>query len=215
VFHVSRWTGSGAALGNFEGLLLKQNGRRLLTRKRWCGAGHPSYMPIKTALLVLCSLLAFFGFSFAQNKTDLSLGWTFQASDQGTGFANLNGWYGTLTWEASQRVGVSFQHQDFWGGYLHSGVNQHVWLAGATVKLREGNPRVSPFVQPLAGGTRSSSSGTVQWEPTFQIAGGADIKLRGNLSLELIPAEYAYTHGNSGNLNSYEAAAGLQYSFGK
>jgi hypothetical protein len=147
---------------------------------------------------------------------DLSVGWSYNRADQGSGFANLNGWYGTLTWEATQRVGISFNHQSFWGEFHGSGVNQHVWLGGFTFKLRKGNPKVSPFIQPSGGVTRSSSSGSVEMQPTFQLEAGADITVKGNLSLELIPAEYVYSHSSSfGSLQSYEAAAGLQYSFGK
>src|SRR6195952_1488909 len=152
----------------------------------------------------------------AQSKPfDLSLGWTYGFTDEGNGFANLNGWYGAATWEFSQRVGASLEHQSFWGGFQGGGVNQHVWLGGVTIKLRSGNPKISPFLQPMGGATRSSSSGTVQQQPTFQFAGGADITLKANLSLELIPAEYTLSHGNGSTLNTYQAGAGLQYSFGK
>ena len=152
----------------------------------------------------------------AQSKPfDLSLGWTYGFTDEGNGFANLNGWYGAATWEFSQRVGASVEHESFWGGFQGSGANQHVWLGGVTVKLRKGNPKVSPFVQPMGGVTRSSSSGTVQQEPTFQLGTGADITLKGKLSLEVIPAEYTMTHGSGSVLNAYQAGAGLQYSFGK
>jgi len=146
---------------------------------------------------------------------DLSLGWTYGYSDQGNGFANLNGWYGTGTWEFSQRVGASIEHESFWGGFQGRGANQHVWLGGVTVKLRKGNPKVSPFVQPMGGATRSSSSGSIQQQPTFQLGAGADITLKGSLSLEVIPAEYTLTYGNGSTLNTYQAGAGLQYTFGK
>jgi hypothetical protein len=146
---------------------------------------------------------------------DLSLGWSYSYTDAGNGFANLNGWYGTGTWEFSQRVGASVEHESFWGEFQGSGANQHVWLGGVTVKLRPGNPKVSPFVQPMAGVTHSSSSGTVQQQPTFQLGAGADITLKGNLSFEIVPAEYTLTHGNGSTLNTYQAGAGLQYTFGK
>lgn len=152
----------------------------------------------------------------AQSKPlDLSLGWNYGYTDEGNGFAHLNGWYGTATWEFGQRVGASIEHESFWGAFQGSGTNQHVWLGGISVKLRNGNPRVSPMVQAMGGATRSSASGTVQEQPTFQLGAGADITLKGNLSLEVIPAEYTYTHGNGQSLNTYQAAAGLQYSFGK
>jgi hypothetical protein len=160
-------------------------------------------------------LASFTAVAAQSHPLDLSLGWNYAHADQGNGFANLNGWYGTLIYEATQRVGLTFEHESFWGQYRGSGVNQHAWLGGITVKLRQGNPKFSPFLQPLGGVTRASSSGSIQDQPTFQLAAGADITLKGNLALEVMPAEYTFTHGSSGGLNSYEAAAGLQYSFGK
>ena len=146
---------------------------------------------------------------------DVSLGWNYSYTDEGTGFASLNGWYGVVNWEATKRAGLALEHESLWGDFQHLGANQHVWLVGSTVKLREGNVKVSPFLQPMAGATRSKSTGTVLWEPTLQLGAGADITLKGNLSLELIPAEYTFTYGNGTAMNTYQAGAGFQYTFGK
>ncbi|MGI4827362.1 MAG: hypothetical protein ACRYFU_04100 [Janthinobacterium lividum] len=172
---------------------------------------------MKTKLPHLILLLAACDISSkAQSKPlDLSLGWNYAYADQGTGFANLNGWYGTLNLEVTHRLGVAFSHESYWGGYAGSGTNVHVYLGGVTVELRKGDPRCKPFLQPLGGVTRASATGSIQEQPTFQLAAGADITLKGALSLELIPAEYALTYGNGTALNTYEAAAGLQYTFRK
>lgn len=152
----------------------------------------------------------------AQSKPlDLSIGWNYAFADQGNGFANLNGWYGTLNWEVTKRIGLAFSHESYWGSFAGSGVNQHVYLGGLTAELRKGDPRCKPFLQPLGGTTRASGSGSVQEQPTFELAAGADIALKGALSLEVIPAEYAFTHISGHGLNTYQAAAGLQYTFGK
>lgn len=154
--------------------------------------------------------------SSAQAKPiDLSLGWTYAYADQGSGPSNLNGWYGIVNWEATQRMGVAFSHQSFWGGFAGTGVNQHAYLGGITVELRQGNPKVKPFVQPLGGVTRSSSSGSIQMQPTFQVSAGADTSLKGKLSLEVVPAEYTFSYAAGSGLNTYEAGAGFQYSFRK
>ena len=172
---------------------------------------------MRRAFLTLIAAPVLSARALAQSKkpVDLSVGYSYAYSDEGNGFANLNGWYGSLSWEFSKRVAASFEHESFWGDFQGSGANQHVWLGGVTMKLRKGNPKVSPFIQPMGGDTRSNSSGSVQHEPTFQLGAGADITLKGNLSLEIIPAEYTYTHGSGSSLNSYQAAAGFQYSFGK
>jgi hypothetical protein len=149
----------------------------------------------------------------SRKPVDVSFGWAYAYNDQGDGFASLNGWYGNVNFEQWSRVAVALNHQSYWGGFQGSEANAHVWLAGVSIKLREGNPRFQPFVSPLGGSTRSSSSGSVQWQPTFQLGAGADITLKGNLALEVIPAEYTYTHSSYGSANSYQAAAGVQYSF--
>lgn len=140
-------------------------------------------IPLFIASIMCCSTVA------AQSKKplDLSLGWNYAYNDQGNGFANLNGWYGTLNWEVAKRLGVSFEHESFWGPFQGAGANAHAYLGGLTVKLRKGNPKVSPFVQPMAGVTHSSSTGAVQDEGTFQLSAGAEITLKGALPLELIP----------------------------
>ncbi len=164
------------------------------------------------ASIMCCSTLA------AQSKKkplDVTLGWNYAYNDEGNGFANLNGWYGSLNWEVLSRMGITFEHESFWGAFQGGGANAHAYLGGVTVKLRKGSPKVSPFVQPMAGVTHSSSTGTVQEQGTFQLGAGADITLKGNLSFEVIPAEYTLTRGNGSWLNTYEAGAGLQYSFGK
>ena len=90
-----------------------------------------------------------------------------------------------------------------------------VRFGGVTWKLADSSKKVVPFVQPLVGDTRNSLSGTIQNNFTFQVAGGVDIKLKGPVSLDLVPAEYTLTRQSGMSANSYSAAVGLQFSFGK
>lgn len=166
-------------------------------------------------LLILGLLLGYSGISFAQSKVDATIGWTYEKADQGQGYADLNGWYGSLSYNVKPHVGLTFEHQSLWGQFQRSGVNQHAWLGGVTLKLGDTNKKVVPFIQPLAGDTRSSSSGTIQHNFTFQVAGGVDIKLGQSFAIDLIPAEYVYNRQSGSNLNSYQAGAGIQFSFGK
>jgi hypothetical protein len=129
---------------------------------------------------------------FAQ-KADLSVGWNYQHADQGSGFADMNGWYGSLSYNVRSRLGLTFEHQGFWGDFKGVSMNTHSWLGGVTYKLASSERRVTPFLQPLVGDTRNSYAGTIQHNFTFQLAGGLDIKLKGPVSLELIPAEYVLT----------------------
>ena len=148
-----------------------------------------------------------------EHPVELSLGWNYALDDQGDGFANANGWYGTLNWARFERVGFTISHESYWGGYRGVAFNQHVYLGGLTFKLRKGEPRFSPFVQPFGGDTRVSYAGAIENQPTFELAAGADIRLKRHLSIEIIPAEYAYAHGSVGSLHNYQAGAGLEYTF--
>lgn len=143
------------------------------------------------------------------------MGWNYALDDQGDSFANVNGWYGTLNWPVFHRVGLAFSHESYWGAYQGADIGQHVYLLGTTFKLRRYEHKVNPFLQPFGGDTRVSYAGSIEDQPTFELAAGADIKLKGRLSLEIIPAEYAYAHGSVGNLNTYQAAAGVEYTFGQ
>jgi hypothetical protein len=152
--------------------------------------------------------------TFAQ-KVDLSVGWSYTHADQTDGFANLNGWYGSASYNVMPRLGLTVEHESYWGDFNGNRMNNHVWLGGVTWKLANSERKVIPFLQPLAGDTRNSSAGSVQHNFTFQLAGGVDIKLKGPVSLELIPAEYTLTRQNGMAANSYSAAVGLEFSLGK
>jgi len=152
--------------------------------------------------------------SFAQ-KVDRSVGWSFTHSDQGSGFADLNGWYGSASYNVMPRLGLTVEHESYWGDFNRDRMNNHIWLGGVTWKLANSERKVIAFVQPLAGDTRNSSAGSVQHNFTFQLAGGVDIKMKGPMWLELIPARYSLTRQNGMAGNSYSAAVGLQFSLGK
>lgn len=164
-------------------------------------------------LAVACVALRQPNLAAQSHPVELSLGWNYALDGQGDGFANGNGWYGTLNWARFERIGLTVSHESYWGAYHGVAFNQHVYLAGLTFKLRKGEPRFSPFIQPFGGDTRVSTAGAIEHQPTFELAGGADIRVKGNLSLEIIPAEYAYAHGSVGSLNNYQAGAGLEYTF--
>lgn len=165
-------------------------------------------------LFISCVLLAVP--TFAQSKpVDLSLGWNYAHNNEGDGFSNLNGWYGTAVWEFSKRVGLAVSHESYWGAYARAGENEHVYLGGVSVKLRKGDPRIVPFVQPFGGVTRSSAIGSVHDQATFELAGGFDVRLHGKLAFEVIPAEYVLANSNGRALSSYQTAAGFAYTFKK
>lgn len=166
-----------------------------------------AYVTLLVCLLPVPRLLS------QSRPVEVSLGWNYALDDQGDGFTDANGWYGTVNWARWERVGLTVSHESYWGGYRHLPMNQHVYLAGLTFKLRHGEHRFNPFVQPFGGVTRASYAGAVEHQPTFELAAGADIRLRGNLSLEVIPAEYAYAHGSTGSLQNYQAGAGVEYTF--
>src|SRR5947209_2512892 len=95
-------------------------------------------------------------------KLDMSLGWTYETSDQMTGYADLNGWYGSASYNVRPRLVLTFEHESYWGSFQGNSMNDHVWLGGVTWKLANSERKVIPFLQPLVGDTRSSSAGTIQ-----------------------------------------------------
>ena len=160
-------------------------------------------------------LLAFCSAAAAQSKVDATAGWSYELANQGSGFANLNGWYGSLSYSVAQHLGVTVEHESYWGGFQNNSVNQHVWLGGVTWKLGSSEAKIQPFIQPLAGDTRNSSQGSIQHSFTFQLAGGFHVKLNDHLAFEIVPAEYVLNVQSGSPLNSYTAALGVQFSFGK
>lgn len=162
---------------------------------------------------ILIGILAC-GIAAAQSKLDVTAGWTYERADQGSGYANLNGWWGSVSYNVAQHLGLTFEHESYWGGYQGFSANQHVWLGGLTFKPGKSEGRITPFIQPLAGDTRSSQPGSIAHEFTFQLAAGFDLKLNDHIALEITPAEYVLNLQHGSPLNSYTGAVGLQFSFG-
>lgn len=168
---------------------------------------------MRAALLLFLTAFSVDAARCQSKPVELSLGWNYAYDDQGDGFANANGWYGTANWAVFNRVGVTFSHESYWGAYRGLALNQHVYLGGLTFKLRKKEHRFDPFLQPFGGVTRASYAGAIEHQPTFELAVGADIRMKGNLSFEIIPAEYAYASGSTGALHNYQAGAGIEYTF--
>jgi hypothetical protein len=114
-----------------------------------------------------------------------------------------------------EQVGVTVEHQSFWGLYRGSAMNQHAWLGGVTLKIRNPNRKVIPFVQPLVGDTRTSLANSIQHSFTLQVGGGVDIRVASAIALELVPAQYNYNRQQGSSLHSYQLSVGMQFSFGK
>lgn len=83
----------------------------------------------------------------AQSKVDLTLGWTYERAAQNPGYANLNGWFGSLSYNAVSHVGFTFEHESYWGAYNHESQNQHVWLGGLTIKPLSPDRKIGFFIQ--------------------------------------------------------------------
>ena len=149
---------------------------------------------------------------FAQ-KLDLALGWDYNDAKQPTGTTVLNGWFGSLSYDIVPRLDVTFLQQNYWGGPRYQRENDHEYLGGVTLKLAGSERRVVPFVQPVFGLDRSSSMGAVDDNFTFQVAGGFNIKLKGQVSLQLEPGVYVVTYIHGIEYNSYSASAGFQFGF--
>lgn len=163
------------------------------------------------AKLVLICLLC--GTAAFAQKLDLALGWDYNDAKQPTGTTVLNGWFGSLTYNIVPRLGITLLQENYWGGPKYQRENDHEWLGGVTVQLASNERRIIPFIQPTFGVDRSSSTGSVDDNFTFQLAAGANIKLKGPVSLQLEPGVYVVTYIHGIEYNSYSANVGFQFSF--
>lgn len=85
-----------------------------------------------------------------ESKADLSVGYDYQYNDQGNGFAHLHGWYGSATWNLSDRAGFTFETDHNWGTFQGQSLNQHTYLAGPSFKFNS-KGTVQPVIQLLLG----------------------------------------------------------------
>jgi hypothetical protein len=96
-----------------------------------------------------------------------------------------------------------------YGSYRGARENSHVYAAGPQFSFSN-HTRVTPLVYAEAGDSRSSRAGSVSNAFFFEVGGGANIKLANRISLQIIPAEYDFSHPGAAR-NSYTARAGLVF----
>jgi hypothetical protein len=64
---------------------------------------------VKPGALNICAAIVLARAPSVRQKLDLTAGWSYEKSDEGNGYANLNGWHGALSYNVLPRIALSFE----------------------------------------------------------------------------------------------------------
>ena len=142
------------------------------------------------------------------------------------GQANLNGWHASFASNLNDWFGVAAELSGQYGtqtlaagaSQVKTNVDFHSLGFGPRLTYRK-NERFSPFAHALFGVARGNWRGPAAVageESSFgsAIGGGIDTKLRKNLGIRIIQAEYVRTHfGETSAENNFRIATGLLFTF--
>jgi len=142
------------------------------------------------------------------------------------GQANLNGWHASLTSNLNRWFGLAVEVSGQYGSQtitvdssqFKTKVDFHSLGFGPRLTYRK-SERFAPFAHALFGIARGNWRGpaAVAGEETSfgsAFGGGIDTRLRKNLGIRIIQAEYVRTHfGESSAENNFRIATGLLLSF--
>jgi len=152
----------------------------------------------------------------------------FRADGLGAPDENLNGWNGAATVNLNKWIGATADFSGHYGGPTMGGVkfhdNVHNFLFGPTFSYRQSGSLV-PFAHVLIGASRFSQEG-IGSDTGFAMAvgGGVDWKLRSNISLRVIQADYVLARiadvpgvpgSPTDNANNVRISTGIVFNFGK
>ena len=141
-------------------------------------------------------------------------GYSFTHNDQGSGYANLNGWFGQASFTLTNMVSLNLETDNYYGSFQGSSVNQHSYVAGPQFTFNSSG-KLQPFVNVEAGDQRSSSAGSVSHAFTAQFAGGVQLKLSQRFGLYLSPVEYDLATPSGGAQHSFSSKFGVMVNFGQ
>ena len=147
-------------------------------------------------------------------KASVIAGYNFSHSDQGTGYADLNGWFTQASFTLTELISLNFEVDNYYGSFQGARVNQHSYVAGPQFTFNNSG-KVQPFVNVEIGDQRNSSAGTIEHAFTAQVAGGVQVKLSERLALYLSPVEYDLATPSSGVQHSFSSKYGVMVNFGK
>lgn len=164
---------------------------------------------------VFLFLALFCGAAAAQSPVaSVIAGYNYSHSDQGSGYANLNGWFGQFSYTLTNLVSMNFEIDNYYGTFQGNSVNQHSYVAGPQFTFNSSG-KLQPFFNVEIGDQRNSSAGTVQHAFTAQVAGGVQVKLSQLVSLYLSPVEYDLATPSGGAQHSFSSKYALMFSFGQ
>ena len=175
-------------------------------------------------LLCLVGVVLVFALSAAaQNapKAEVAFGYSYvRANAGGEGFnlhggsgqiaGNVNDWFGIVADFGGHRLSQTIGGVDVTGTLF-------TYAFGPRISYRK-HERVTPFVQALFGGARLrvEALGTSESENAFAMAlgGGFDVKVRQNVAIRLVQAEYVLTRFGGESQNNARISAGIVFRWG-
>lgn len=157
-------------------------------------------------------------------KVEVSGGWNYMAvksnaEEDWTHFSK--GWYAdvavnlTPMWAVVGQVAGEYKTVPDAGGFID--IRLHPYLVGIRASGRA-NPKVSPFVQFLAGATNiketQGSDSISDTFPTLQVGGGANVNVSGNLGARVSADYFRILDRNDSEITGGEALHGMRLAVG-
>lgn len=128
---------------------------------------------------------------------------------------NCQGGSGSIAYNVSDSIGAVAEVGGCSDTGLPSGFSGHTvtYLFGPRLNLRSGS-KFTPYVQVLAGGVQSASSGISASAFAATVGGGLDVRLNAHVSFRIAQAEYLLTRFGVGQQNNLRLGSGIVFRFG-
>jgi len=174
-------------------------------------------LTVLVVVLMLGSLLA--TAQQSASKFDLFGGYSyFNGSTSGASSRfSLNGWEGQGTFNFTPWLGGTADFGGYYGSPFKVSANDYTFLFGPTINLR--TPHITPFVHALFGVDRfhaAALGGSVN-DSAFAMAigGGADIPVKGMLSIRAGQLDWLRTNHYNNGQNNLRFSTGVVLRFGE
>lgn len=172
---------------------------------------------------VLAGLLLFLaslpGMAQDYPKYEIFGGYSYLHGDTGgSGVSlNLNGWNASLSYNVKSWAGLTADFDGHYGTPLGASFNLHNFLFGPTFSHR--SDKWSVYVHTLFGASRAGGDITSVAAFGMALGGGVDVKVRKNLALRVVQADYLMTRFDpgitslNGTQNNFRLSTGVVFHF--
>ena len=135
-------------------------------------------------------------------------GFDFSKNDEGNGHSSLSGWYLDPSYSVTKHVSLAADFASTYGTWQGLHRNQQTYAGGLQFTFQNSS-KITPLFYTELGDSRSVTAGFASNAFMFEGGGGANVKLAGRLSLQLIPVEWDLSRSSGQTLNSYTAKIGV------